>query len=264
MEEYTMAKTIDIGICGTQHVNRNEIIREKLDSIRKDLLNGNNNNALCYDGIVSEKDYKKSDFKLAFLLKETNGNDSDGESPEKYEDWDYIGWIRDIAEGKEKLYPTFRNIAMWSAEFFDIMGKGQLDKSQYIKDGALVVNDELVKVLKKIALLNLKKTWGKGTTDWNDLNDYLLNEKARFVVRDEISLINPDVVICGSNQVFDFACNIYNEKSETIATKKNNKLNYFKYGKTVFVSFYHPSCRKGREMVFDYAEDIFEALKTIM
>ena len=158
MEEYTMDKTIDIGLCGTQHVNKNEIIREKLDSVRKDLLNGNNN-ALCYDGIVSEKDYKKSDFKLAFLLKETNGNDSDGKSPEKYEDWDYIGWIRDIAEGKEKLYPTFRNIVMWSAEFFDIMGKGQLDKSQYIKDGTLVVNDELVKVLKKIALLNLKKTF---------------------------------------------------------------------------------------------------------
>ena len=79
----------------------------------------------------------------------------------------------------------------------------------------------------------------------------------------EITLISPDVVICGSNAVFGFALEIFGGKENETDTDNGNKLKYFTFENTTFVSFYHPACRKRREAVFDYAEDIFKTLKAI-
>lgn len=243
---------------------KNKKIKEFLDNAREVLLDGELNNALCYDGVVNEEKYEKAKPKLAFLLKETNGNGPKGEAPEKYDDWDYMKWVRDIVAKKEKLYPTFRNIAMWSGELFDIMEKGEINKSEYIKDGVLIVNEKLIGNLEKIAIINLKKTWGKGTTDSNKLEKYLSNVEIRKILQKELSIVAPDVVICGSNDVFDFACKIYAGEEKTINTKEGNELQFFKNDKTIFVKFYHPACRKRRETVFDYAGDVFDTLNTIM
>lgn len=257
--------TIDIGLCGTQHITKGMRVRDLLHDNYNILLNGDENNAICYDGIVDDKFYRINKIKIAFLLKETNGNTENGDTPDKYEDWDYMKWIREQqATGKEVLYPTLRNIAMWTSEFYDIFENGKTDKLEYLKDGTLVVTDELCRNLLKIAVVNLKKTWGKGGSDWNTLNEYISNEKISNVLKEEIKLISPDVVICGSDQVFDFAQNIYKTEIQKVKTSKQNELDYMKIDNSIFVKFYHPGCRKSREEVFDFAEDVFVALKSIM
>lgn len=96
---------IDIDLCGTQHVSKNESIKRLIDDHRKDILEGDENNGICYDGIVDERRWRCSEVNVAFLLKETNGNDNKGKSPEKQEDWDYMEWARRISTGEENITP---------------------------------------------------------------------------------------------------------------------------------------------------------------
>ena len=256
--------TIDIGLCGTQHITTNRRISFDIDDCRKEILYGDENNGICYDGIVDEKSWRNTKYKLAFLLKETNGNDKNGEKIEVQSDWDYIGWIKKLSTKEEPLYPTFRNIAMWSSVFFDIFENGETDMGKYIDNSTLKITDELLSNLRKIAVVNLKKSWGTGSSDWNELDKHLSNDKIRSLLIKEMDLINADVVICGSNQVFDFALTIWGGAKKEFSTPNGNTINYFETGKTVFVQFYHPACRKKREVMFDYSKDTFAALKNII
>lgn len=252
---------IDIGLCGTQRITTNRRISFVIDDYRKEILCGDENNGICYDGIVDEKSWRNTKYRLAFLLKETNGNDNKGKSPEKKEDWDYMEWVRRISTGEENIYPTFRNIAMWTAEFYDIFENGNTDKAKYIENGSIKITSELLGSLRKTAIVNLKKSWGTGISDWNVLDKHLENENICKLLRDEICMIHADVVICGSEQVYDFAASIWKGEKKEITTKGGNTLCYFKSDDTVFVKFYHPACRKKRESMFDYAKDAFETLK---
>ena len=262
-------KTIEFPteLCGNQHIYRQKGIEKWLLQNRDILLNGDINNATCYDGIVDERVYSNQKDRLAFLLKETNGNTSKGEKPECYKEWDYVGWIRDKQSmGDEALYQTFRNIAMWTAEFYDTFERGETDKAKYLDAGALQINAELREVLRKIAVINLKKTFGGGTTDWNDLDSYL-NQEVCDVLREEINMAEPTVVLCGGQQVFDFVCRIHrleNCRPLTIETPGGRLVEYIPAWDMVYVNFCHPACRKSREAMFDFAADVFAALKKLL
>ena len=254
-------------LCGTQHVNKDKLIRQLLLNNRDILLNGDTNNALCYDGIIDEKTYSNQKFRLAFLLKETNGNNPSGDVPDHYDDWDYVGWIRNLqSTGKEAIYLTFRNIAMWASEFYDVFEHGKTDKSEYLADGTLQVSDKLRNVLRRIAVINLKKTFGGGTTKWSDLDRYL-NQDVCDILREELCIAAPTVVLCGGQQVFDFVSGIHRSKKIpplTLTTAKGNVVEYIPAYDYIYVKFYHPACRKTREKMFDYASDVFEAIKRLM
>ena len=76
-----------------------EITRLLKDN-REILLNGEVNNAICYDGVVDEALYSN----VVVLLKETNGCDAGGKMPEKLEDWDYRKWLKEQqVEGKSEI-----------------------------------------------------------------------------------------------------------------------------------------------------------------
>lgn len=241
-------------VCG-----KNREIREEINKYRKDILSGDENNAICFDGIIDEKSWWETKIKLAFLLKETNYT----EDRKKREDWEYLKWIYDISERKTS-YPTFRNISMWTSLFYDFFEKGEADKEKYIENGALKITDELWRNLKKTAVVNLKKSWGSSTSNWNILNEHLQNKNIRSMLRKEIELTEADVVLCGSTEVFDFAVSIWGGEKKSISTSAGNTLCYFKSEETIFVKFYHPACRKKREEMFDYAKDIFATLKSLL
>lgn len=260
-------KESSISLQGNQHVYKDKLIKELLIRNRNTLLNNDFKNAICYDGIVDEKTYSRQNHRLAFLLKETNGNTPDGKSPESYDDWDYVGWIKDKqSTGEEALYPTFRNISMWASEFYDIFNNGETDKSKYLTDGVLQITDTLKESLRKIAVINLKKTYGGGTTDWKDLDAYLTQEVCD-VLREEIFTADPTVVICGGQQVFDFVSRIHRSEKHptlTVTAPSGKIIEYIPADDYIYVNFYHPACRKSRENMFDYAEDVFKAIKKLL
>lgn len=253
-------------LCGTQHRFKSAIIKSLLENERDILLNGQLGNAICFDGIVDEQTYDQQRYRLAFLLKETNGNTSDGTAPDHYDDWDYAGWIRDKqSTGAEPLYPTFRNIAMWAAVFYDIFEHGSTDKENYLHNGVLKVTDSLKSTLRRIAVINLKKTFGGGTTDWRDLNAYLTQDVCD-VIREEIFTAEPTIVLCGGRQVFDFVGRLHRSEGIaplTVTTSSGITVEYIPTADFLYVNFFHPACRKSREAMFDYAAEVFAALKNL-
>ena len=247
---------------------KNAKIRNLLSENRTELLNADkvlNNTGICYDGIVNENEYEKSG-KIVFLLKETNGCDSTGTISESLNDWDYRSWLEyqqyGNAEtpsfGQKALYRTFYNIGMWLQTF-------ETDSicenfEEFVQNGGM---DEaaLRKALGKTAIINLKKTWGGSSTRWKDLKDYLENEKVREIIRQEISIIEPKIVLCGGLQVYDFAKEIFPAEKEFSLSVASKTVSCFLNNDVLFVEFYHPSCRKSREYLFDFSKEIVENLR---
>ena len=252
-----------MNLIGNQHIYRDKLIRNLLENNKELLLNNNLNNAVCYDGIIDESVYSNHKYRLAFLLKETNGNTTDGCIPQKYDDWDYVGWIKNSqSTGKEKIYPTLRNIAMWTSEFYDMLKYCSIDKETYLKDGVLQMTDDLYGSLRRIAIINLKKTFGGGTSNWYDIDKYLTEEVCN-ILYEEICIVEPTVILCGGREVFDFVLKIHRADKELIDftyTKYGRKLLYMKVGGMLYVNFFHPACRKSREYLFDFAQDIFDTV----
>lgn len=251
-------------LCGTQHIYKDKLIRKLLENNRDILLNGDYNNAISYDGIVDEGEYSHQNFRLVFLLKEPNGNKSDGSIPGYYEDWDYVNWIKEYqSTGVENIYPALRNIAMWTSEFYDIFEHGKTDKALYLTNGTLQITDDLRNSLRKIAVINLKKTFGGGSTKWKDLNAYL-NQDICDILREEICIAEPTWVLCGGQQVFDFVYRIHRAEISpplTLSTANGYTVEYIPAYNYIYVNFRHPACRISREKAFDYAADVFEALR---
>ena len=249
-------------------MNKADRIHKLLEDNKEILLNGAEHNGLCYDGLVNEEEYDKQKVKLAFLLKETNGNDKDGKLPTKLNDWEYADWLRNNqVAGKEPLYRTFYNVCMWISEFYDILKDGTTDVEKYLKNGALQITDELRESLNKVAVVNLKKTWGRGTSSWNDINGYISNPEIKKVLNQEMEMLSPDVVLCGGREVFDLAIEVFgdgNLKPEVLTTQMGNKIDFIKNEGATYIHFRHPSSRKSRADQFEYAQDVFLALKDIL
>lgn len=256
---------IDIGLCGTQHISKNGCIMRLINDNRQDIINGEENNGICYDGVVDERGWKNSPVRLAFLLKETNGNNSDGKAPEEYSDWKtYMEWIAEFATRKTRIYPTFRNVAMWTSMLSDIVGGTEISPDKYLKNGQLQITEELSKSLLGIAVVNLKKTWGGGSTDFKTMDKYLESKTVREVIREELHFISPSVVLCGGSQVFYWAAKIYDARTDSFTTESGKQIGYFRVGDTLFVDFLHPACRKSRVASFNHAADVFALLKDLL
>ena len=244
---------------------KNAEIKKLLEENKEELLNADkvmSDNGICYDGIVAEEEYEDSE-KVIFLLKETNGCDSNGSVATELNDWDYRSWLEyqqhGNAEvpcfGQKSFYRTFYNIGMWLQIFATDFAAS--DFEVFVQNGGLE-ESELRKALGKTAIVNLKKTWGGSSTVWKDLKRYLENEKVKAVLRQEIKIISPKIVLCGGKQVFDFAKEIFTAEKEFVLHISSKDLHCFLSNSAAFIEFYHPSCRKSREYLFDFAKEVKE------
>ncbi|MGI5935347.1 MAG: hypothetical protein ACOX7I_00855 [Oscillospiraceae bacterium] len=255
----------------------NEKIKDLLLSNREALLQADIStqktpNGICFDGIVDEAVFYAQPKKIVFLLKETNGNDAGGKARESYKDWDYRGWFQhqqandepgDEENSRTFYKKAFTNLCMWLDVFYDVLTGKRISYEEYMASGRFDT-EILRKNLNKTAIVNLKKTWGGASTDWKALNSYLQSEAALEVLRKENAHIGPDIVICGSDQVFDFAKEIFGGEAQTLSLTGSRKTNYFRVGNSIFLDFYHPSCRKKRKDLYDYSAEIFNALHTLL
>lgn len=248
----------------------NKKIKELLVSNREALLQADittreKENGICYDGIVDEESFYAQPKKIVFLLKEANGNDKSGKTPEAYNDWDYRSWLQhqqannepgDESNDQRFYTKAFYNVCMWLDVFYDSLAGKHISYEEYVASGRSNT-ETLRKNLKKTAIINLKKTWGGGSTKWENLNSYLQSEVIREVLRKQITYINPDIVICGGGQVFDFAKEIFGAKAEKASIVNGQKADYFKVDNRIFLNLYHPSCRKKRKDLYNYSAEIF-------
>lgn len=238
-----------------------------LELIASDKTKPTDINGICYDGIIDEATFEKNNPRIIFLLKETNGNDSSGKQPKKLDDWDYRSWLQyqqaygepNETLGSNNLYKTFINICMWIDVFYNIVEDKSISYTDYIRQGYME-KEKLRKNLLKTAIVNLKKTWGKGTTNWRNLNEYLENETVKSVLKKQIDIINSNYVVCGGREVFDFAKQIFNGEEQTLLISNELNINYFKTDNNVVLNFYHPACRKNREFLYNYSHSVFSKI----
>ena len=254
----------------------NEKIKDLLLSNREALLQADAStqkipNGICFDGIVDETIFYAQPKKVAFLLKETNGNDAGGRTPESYTDWDYRGWLQHQQANDEPgdecnsrtFYKTFYNVCMWLDVFYDTLAGKHISYEEYMASGRFN-SDTLRKTLSKTAIVNLKKTWGSAATKWKALNSYLQREAVLEVLRKEVAYIGPDIVICGSREVFDFAKNIFGDELKSLSASDSPKTDYFQTDGMLFLNFYHPAYYyKKREDLYNNSAETFCALHTL-
>ena len=254
-------------------MGKTEALRSLLEKNRDALVRADSStlsvqNGICYDGIVDETVFYSDENtpRVIFLLKETNGNDANGKAPDHLKDWDYRYWLEHQQANGEKseqndsnqFYRTFHSLCLWLDVFRACINGHVMPFSEY-RDSGQLSPDRLRKNLHRTAILNLKKTWGGGSTSWNSLKSYLESDAAKNVIREQIELIQPNIVICGGRQVFDFARVIFAAEEKHILSGEKDVL-YFKANDVIFLSFYHPACRKSKEFLYDYSADVFQTL----
>ena len=238
------------------------MFQDYLKRYRKEIINGDSNNGICFDGVVNQEKYFKRDKRLMFLLKETNGNKNNGEKNEVNTDWDYMEWVRKQAKQEETLYRSvFRNIAMWSKIFdFYVRGKEPQIK-EIIDENGLIMDHALYEALENIAIVNLKKSWGIQQTVWQDMKDYLEDPVRKEILIHQVEILKPSLVLCGGT--FDFAYMIFGagQHLQKKESADGTIVEFFKQGETVFAKCYHPS-RPGwaRKDSFDHINNIFSLL----
>ena len=171
------------------------------------------------DGLVDEKSYFKAPVKILYLLKEVNGGDRD---------WD----LREYIENGGRA-ATWDNITRWT--------KGILKYKEELEWSSLenINEDSRKEILRYIVAVNLKKIPGGYTTDCKKLEDFLEKPSNINYLKKQISLYNPDIIICcGTGWWYSN----YIEKGMKWEKTKRGIL-YNKENNKIIIFYSHPAAR---------------------
>lgn len=145
------------------------------------------NNVFVRDGIVDPEQWFSQDVRPLFLLKEAYNGD---------EDWDLREHI--MRDEPMKGHTAWRKITQWAygimgtsvdhIPFFDDMIEATVSDKGKLSFG----NDHL----KKIAVVNIKKSNGQPTSNNEEVGIYAWRDKEELA--EQIELIDPTVIICGN------------------------------------------------------------------
>lgn len=207
------------------------------------------------DGIVNDREWKGESLKVCFLLKESYINPKEYEKdmlrPDhnlKKRHWNaYINkedgiYVYDMATHMREHAPWYMwcRVAAWMSKLFKLLGI------------------ETENPLQKIAVVNIKKSEGKSSSDYGDIMNYARED--RELIRKELELIDPDLIICGATYDYCVEEGIFDDLKElgTLKNFKNRKVACA--GRRVIFDCYHPSA----SISYDKIESFFkEALQCV-
>lgn len=173
------------------------------------------------DGIQNYDAWKNSIPKILFLLKENRA---------AADDWEPCQGINRDAN------PFSINITRWR----------QLIMDSYLKDSKepSYLRLELPESVNDIAIIEVKKVnEGKGSSSYNDIRNYA--RKDRDFIKEQIELINPDIILCCSTGDF-YSDDIYgDEQWEHLV--HDSRCDCYKHGNRLVIDFFHPSTRSGEK-----------------
>ena len=230
-----------------------ELFREKL---------GDN---IVTDGIVNPDQWKKTNPKIVFVLKETNEQET---SLTDLLNDPFSGKYRIEIEDKNKrngqivrdLRATWFNIARWALGINSLANttvkpvpwKNISSKSNWYKK-------DWLEELKNIAVINIKKTVGKEKSEDSELRGAVVDYGN--LTWDQINKTRPNIVIfCGVGWIFDTY--YLKEKQSTIKWKETKTgFLYFENNNTVYIQFWHPNAHFPHNMMFYALMDIVKELQ---
>lgn len=193
-----------------------------------------------YDGIVDIKKYKKSKFKILWILKEANNGGPGG-------NWN-LRHFHDNVSVYPKWRKTYQKIIYTSF--------GILNSIEKFRDLPSIDSNSKIdgqNVLENLAIINIKKNGGYSSSDQNVINkNYELHKD---FINQQIELINPDVIINASRVWAVF----YNYCGDNFKNIKQ-----FQYGlsnEKLIINAYHPNARYGDAKYYKNIMEVFLSWK---
>lgn len=204
---------------------------------------------IAFDGAVDEQAYRDSATRTVFLLKEVN-------NPDMQEDWkDFMKDVRDETS-KENPYKTWPNVCMWMETLFN----GDTTYEECIALWADTQNKPLQQYLRQIAVVNLKKTAGGGSSSYKELLDAV--EKYGHVIYQELELLRPRLVVCGGT--FELARKMMDVREECVKTLPCGA-EYFMDSGVMYLQFVHPMWFSvNRKILYAYAREVFRDVRKVL
>ncbi|MFM2199905.1 MAG: hypothetical protein RLZZ505_3337 [Verrucomicrobiota bacterium] len=190
------------------------------------------------DGVIEPEKWANAPIKILFLNKEAH----DSNNPDT-EGFDLTRLIREKMEFKS-YRSTYRNTAVWAYAIHKAVmtGSAGLPRWDKILDS---VNDEVENSFHSCAIVNIKKSGGVSISIDSDLEKYV--ELDKDLLRRQIDLINPDLIIAGS--VWSLVKDLWPDCEELFDAVHQHR-------DTVIIDFWHPANRADEQMKY-YALDSF-------
>jgi hypothetical protein len=208
-------------------MNKEEYEKESKKLLNKwKQLDHHKNKGFVSDGIVDFDEWEKADQKILVVLKEAYGDKKQ---------WKLTDLIGDDDREKIKNYPHYKMLSKW----LYVLHNTTHDKlPESIED---IDPDLADSYLLSCAVINIKKSSGKSTSNNNEIYDYAVQDKD--FLKKQIDLINPQIVLCG-----------YTASSLLSGVYDLDDYNQYYFsdycisfeGRT-FIDFWHPSMKNGRE-----------------
>lgn len=205
---------------------------EKLNSLEKEIESFGNT---MVDGAIDNDIYINSKYKIAWFLKESYNQDDDGISR----------FYRNMFDGENLYEDFFKTVATGTWHPIIYISYSILNGFKTWQELDDIKNkQEMCNVIKNIAIINANKHYsltGTWTTDKNLFEGF---KKFENILKNQIDLLEPNVLIFGNTFY------LFKDFFEINETHKITKLledgllhTYFKDGK-IFLDAYHPASRK--------------------
>lgn len=213
------------------------------------------------DGLMEKNDsqidiskaWSESKRRVMFLLKDQPTKDGD----------DSRLWLRDI-EGekpqsrknkencralKSRFIHNIANIfwGLWNATPDNLCTIEQLNQSQEYVKQCFNTNP--------FAFVECKKQGGGPQISDKTLLHYL--NSYGDLLKEEIELLDPNIIVCTNTQIYDFVRNLYGNDFESI--NGHNSLTIDVKHKKIILCSYHPSARRDKDTIYEGVMDHFRA-----
>ena len=196
-----------------------------------------NNPSIVTDGIVNEKEYLDSKYKILYIMKEVNSYQNGG--------WSLTEFISNGA-----IPQTWDNVARWTEGILNL--EKDFDWEYLSGDN----DPRRDKYLKKIASINLKKTPGRHTSIYNEIR--LATKNNKEIIKKQVDIYQPDIIICcGTSGLFVKDC----LESGLTWQMTSRGIEYMILDNTIIVSFSHPEARVADQYLY-YA--LIDAIREIL
>lgn len=179
------------------------------------------------DGLIDEAEYTKAGVKLLFLMKEVN-------DPRKTIGQDTVDLRIFLREAPRPQ--TWNSVALWAEGIHELAVSGQAASWNPVVD-----RQRRALALRKIAVVNLKKSAGTHTTEAKSLGAAARRDAA--LLREQLALYGADLTICcGSAVTTAVRANKLLDLGQPKITTRG--VRYFAAGRHGFmIDFSHPEAR---------------------
>lgn len=197
-------------------------------------------NIFVEDGIVDYIEYNNQKLKILFVLKEAYTSSKEKENRKS-------SLIVDIKNGIERNF--WNRLSEWAVGLLN-------EDEKNITNFDSITKEQKEIAIRKIAIINLKKSDGDTKTDMGKYEKYFynknneINKKYVDCLNEQIDLINPDVIICGGT--FNIFNRLYKDKIEKICDVRRGY--YFEKNvsiqKAILIDYCHPSWRNSADLLY--------------